>query len=100
MNSNQGEWFWLSFCDSDLPEGSQFLGVSLVGPCLNIAHAAMIAHGKGCNPGGEVIGHVVPSPYIDVVPDEYRFTLLTKQQARDVDTILESVNRRDEGRVS
>lgn len=96
----QGDWYWLSFADADLPEGSQFLGVSIVGPCLNVGHAAMIAHGRGCNPGGGIMGHVVPSPYIDRVPDGYRFTLLTKDKAREVDAIMESVNREDSGKAS
>lgn len=67
---------WLSFCDSSLPKGSQFLGVAIVDvtdedireaawevallfPQASdgsdvIAAAVKKAHATGCNPGGEV----------------------------------------------
>lgn len=96
---DQGEWYWLSFADGNLPVGKQLLGVALVGPCSNIAHAAMVAHARGCNPGGEVMGHIVPGPYAEAIPDEYRFTLLSKKEARHVDVVFEGVNRRREGRA-
>lgn len=69
--------YWLSFCDTDLPAGQQFLGCCLVevdetdaaaamamlaerhpqhGPGADwIAAAIRQAHQQGCNPGGEVL---------------------------------------------
>ncbi len=50
---NELHWFWLSFCDPDKPQGSQFLGACIVraeGP----ANALAESHRAKCNPGGEV----------------------------------------------
>lgn len=68
--------FWLSFCDSDRPKGSQFLGVCIVEVTSDeaadmlielvlrfphaqdgaewIAAASRKAHRLGCNPGGQM----------------------------------------------
>ena len=47
-------YYYLSFCDPDLPEGQQFLGATIVkaaDPVLAVAGA----WSRGCNPGGEVL---------------------------------------------
>lgn len=77
-------WWWLSFADGDLPEGSQFLGVALVRG-QNIADAARAAHVLGCNPGGEVQG--VECREGTMVPDEYANRLLTKGEALALDAM-------------
>lgn len=74
--------WWLSFCDAERPEGTQFLGAAIVdvtaadaeaaAPILTIrraehglppsddpeapwmAAAIRLSHARGCNPGGEV----------------------------------------------
>ena len=45
--------YWLSFCDPDLPNGQQFLGVALV-PAEDFIDAIQRSRRLGCNPGGEV----------------------------------------------
>jgi hypothetical protein len=45
--------FWMSFCDPDLPEGSQFLGVAIV-EAKDERTAIVTAWDQNCNPGGEV----------------------------------------------
>jgi hypothetical protein len=45
--------FWLSFCDPAKPEGSQFLGASIVETC-HYTLATREAWAQNCNPGGEV----------------------------------------------
>lgn len=57
---NSNLW-WLSFCDGDRPEGSQFLGV-VISEGSNVADAAMNAHSRGVNPGGEVLGIPINVP--------------------------------------
>ena len=47
-------WYWLSFVDPDLPEGSQFLGVCIVDGDDPV-EAVKVAWAAKCNPGGEVL---------------------------------------------
>ena len=51
--------WWLSFADPTLPKGQQFLGACIVRG-TDVAEAAMDAHLRGCNPGGEVRGVAIP----------------------------------------
>lgn len=51
-------YWWLSFCDAELPEGSQFLGAVIV-DATDIVDGAKKAHALGINPGGEVQGHSI-----------------------------------------
>jgi hypothetical protein len=46
--------YWLSFADSELPKGSQFLGCAIV-EANDIANAIARSHVVGCNPGGQVL---------------------------------------------
>ena len=49
----------MSFVDPDKPEGSRFIGVSIVeAPHFIVAHTA--AWERGCNPGGEVLINEIP----------------------------------------
>jgi hypothetical protein len=48
-------WWWLSFCDPDLPEGSQFLG-GIFTKARGFVSAIQKTHDLGINPGGEVKG--------------------------------------------
>lgn len=45
--------WWLSFCDTDKPAGTQFLGVAIVQAATESA-AVTRAHKIGVNPGGQV----------------------------------------------
>jgi hypothetical protein len=65
-------WWYLSFGDE-----SGFLGGCIV-PGENIAVAAQVAHGRGCNPGGEVLGMPLPPGELDKVPEEARGMLLNE----------------------
>lgn len=53
MDQSPAAWWWLSFCDPDLPAGSQFLGAALVRE-RNIPMAMARAWELGINPGGQV----------------------------------------------
>jgi hypothetical protein len=44
--------FWMSFCDPELPKGSQFLGVAIVEAEAERT-AIATAWDNDCNPGGE-----------------------------------------------
>ena len=46
-------YYWLSFCDSDRPEGQHFLGGCIV-EAWNAEDAVREAWAQNCNPGGEV----------------------------------------------
>lgn len=78
------QW-WLSFADGNLPEGQQFLGVAIVRGS-NIAEAAIAAHARGINPGGEVLGFGVPEE-IDI-PDKWTNCLLDRETAEALDAEL------------
>jgi len=45
--------FYMSFCDPDLPEGTQFLG-GLIVAAETLDTALTVSWLTGCNPGGEV----------------------------------------------
>lgn len=62
--------WWLSFCDADLPAGSQSLGVCIV-EGFDIGWAAAEAHRLGCNPGGEVWGVEFPVEKEDWARERY-----------------------------
>jgi hypothetical protein len=72
---------YMSFCDPKLPQGSQFLG-ALVLEANNVEEGAMKAHALGLNPGGEVLGVIIPEDKI--VPEEFCGRLLNKDEARDL----------------
>lgn len=55
-------FWWLSFCDPELPAGNRFLGACIV-PGLDMVSAIQKAHSLGCNPGGEVSGMEILSPF-------------------------------------
>lgn len=65
---DDSQWWWLSFADPDLPEGTQFLGAALV-PALTIEGAITQAHLLGINPGGQVASWG-PIPE-DAIPDSH-----------------------------
>lgn len=46
-------YYWLSFCDTDLAEGDQFLGGCLI-DAEDVEDAITKSHRRKCNPGGEV----------------------------------------------
>ena len=89
--NNETNWWWLSFCDPERPEGKQFLGVAIVTAEVEdvfdaltyagereIGLAIRRTHDLGINPGGEVSGILIPPEH---VPDErYRDRLLDRAE--------------------
>jgi hypothetical protein len=72
--------FYLSFADSDLPKGEQFLGC-LIMRASHMTEAVQASHALGLNPGGEVVGHPVKiQPGFGEVPEKYIERLLTKEE--------------------
>lgn len=91
----KADWYYLSFCDGDLPEGQQFLGGCFVqaNPAMAIADfpgnpgsgscapvlCAREAHRLKINPGGQVLNAGPLSE--DKLPSmEWRNRLLTKKE--------------------
>lgn len=48
--------WWLSFCDTDKPEGEQFVGACIVEDAPDMVRAVERAWELGLNPGGQVAG--------------------------------------------
>jgi hypothetical protein len=74
-------WWWLSFVDTDRPEGARFLGVAIV-QAYGVTTAAMLTHDMGINPGGEVAAVPIP-PDLHPPPDACD-RLLTRAEAEEV----------------
>src|SRR5882757_8448087 len=72
------EWWWLSFADPELPEGSQFLGVVII-EARGMMGAVTLATMLGLNPGGEIQGVTLPDEV--EVPADWTCRLLTKAEA-------------------
>ena len=78
--------WWLSFCDPDAPEGSQFLGV-VITQAPDLECAVTRSHVLGVNPGGE-IQIAGPLPEGSIGP-EWRDRLLTRAEAESVPEPME-----------
>lgn len=76
------QWWWLSFADPSLPEGSQFLGVAIV-QAVGFLSAVREARSRGCNPGGQVQGFDFPNNL--TLPPRFTNRLLSKQEAELAD---------------
>lgn len=73
--------FWLSFCDPDKPEGSQFLGACIV-EASHFFNAVPAATVLGINPGGEVEIRTIDGPCEAHVPRSWRNVLFrTREEA-------------------
>lgn len=69
--------WWLSFVD---PTTRAFLGVCIV-PGLEMKDAIRSAWAAQCNPGGSVMGWVVPSEVVPFIEEKWRARLLTRDEA-------------------
>jgi hypothetical protein len=70
--------YWLSFVDTDRPEGDRFLGVAIVRGTDPVG-AVEMAWALGCNPGGEVM---ILGPVPDgIYAPEDMGRLLTRDEA-------------------
>jgi len=74
------QW-WLSFCDTDRPAGTQFLGVCIIN-ATDLASAITLSHVMGINPGGQV-RTVGPLPAGSIGPG-WCGRLLTRDEAEAV----------------
>jgi hypothetical protein len=79
--------WWLSFCDTDKPAGTQFLGACIVGPASDIGEAAQLAWWLGINPGGEVAAQPIPQTLLGTTPFDYLGRLLTRAECDAVDKL-------------
>ena len=66
QSAMSGIW-WMSFADSDRPDGEQFLGVALV-EASSLSEAMTRSWLTKCNPGGEV--QSVEIPPLELLPPE------------------------------
>lgn len=85
-------WWWLSFADSDLPKGSQFLGACIVQgtqPKMGeprLSDPIPQAHLFSCNPGGEVQFHQIPD---DRPPtEEWTYRLLDRDECAEFNQVI------------
>jgi hypothetical protein len=74
-------WFYLSFCDGELPKGQQFLGGAYI-QGKNAGAAVGRSHKLGVNPGGEVsiLGPLTADEMDENVPVADRERLLTRAE--------------------
>lgn len=84
--------WWLSFCDPELPEGSQFMGACMV-PGRGFANAVRVAHALGLNPGGECQGHPVDPARVQEVPNRWLFRRLSRAECEAFDREILSRRR-------
>ncbi len=76
--------FWMSFCDPNLPEGKQFLGVTIL-RASSLEDAILRSWELKANPGGEVQLLEIPEQ------EEYRF------KPHHFDHLLSLKDLQDEG---
>lgn len=82
------KWFWLSFCDSDLPEGEQLLGVVVI-RAGSFLTAVRLAHQRGINPGGECAGLEFPPVELDEAKfGKWLNRCLSRDEAGELDAAL------------
>ena len=79
-----GGFYWLSFAD---PNG--FLGACVVGPCPSFMAAIVRAAERGCNPGGQVVGEVIPEAVAVHLRATDLHTLKDRAQCEEFDRYLE-----------
>ena len=79
--TNPIEWFYLSFVDSDRPEGQRFVGGVYL-QARGIAHAIDASHTQRLNPGGEVnvLGPLPLDEFEQNVPECDRNRLLSARE--------------------
>ncbi len=78
--------WWLSFCDTDRPKGTQFLGACIVRAPSMVA-AVILAHALGINPGGEVVG--VDFDAHGRVPERFVNVLMDRNMITELDAAME-----------
>jgi len=81
MNEPECFW-WLSFCDPDKPEGSQFLGAILI-KAHGMTDALTKANVLQINPGGEVRGVALPEECNEFIRPEDVNKLLSKEYIQE-----------------
>lgn len=76
-------WFYMSFADPELPEGTQFLGGAYV-EAYTLEDAIAASHLLGINPGGEIQMAEIAQDYVKYfeqkVPEADRNRLLTREE--------------------
>lgn len=77
--------WWLSFCDTNLPKGSQFLGACIVRG-VDIIGAANAAHKLGCNPGGEIQGQPIDDKAVALIDPKWINRLLIRVECEEFDS--------------
>jgi len=77
--------FWMSFCDTDKPNGEQFTGV-VITISSDFESAVKKTHRLQINPGGEVASWEVPE---DDIPMHFFNRLLSKEQCDELEEIME-----------
>ena len=77
-DTDEEGWYYLSFVDPDLPEGSSWLGGCFV-HARNNRDAAAEAWVQGCNPGGDVL---IFGPTNHAPQEQYRNRILNHDEVR------------------
>lgn len=85
--------WWLSFCDTRKPRGTQFIGGCIV-PASGTIAAVRMAHFYGINPGGEVAGAPVNPALEPKDLEEWSYRLLSPVEVVQLDARMTERLRR------
>ncbi len=72
-------WWWMSFCDPDLPVGKKFLGALLI-EASDFDDVLTKSWALGLNPGGEVVSFPVPKEYEERIEPSVTYRLLSREE--------------------
>jgi hypothetical protein len=96
--------YWLSFCDPAKPPGTQFLGAAIVdGPYTgdelaerraDIESVLRSAWRHRCNPGGDVQSMLLPEDAWNLVPEEFKNVLMSRERVAQFDKMMEAKLRK------
>lgn len=74
-------YWWMSFCDHDLPSGEKFLGALIV-KADTVEEMVNRSWELGLNPGGEILFFAIIKEYEKRIPLDWIETkLITKEEA-------------------
>lgn len=91
--------YWMSFCDPEKKPGTQFLGACIVdanysGDRRADSEASMrAAWHHGCNPGGEVQSMKLPDEMAALVPEQFKYVLMSKERCEQFDRLMARTKR-------
>jgi hypothetical protein len=77
-------WWWMSFCDPNLPKGKKFLGALLI-EATDEYDLIFRSHLFGLNPGGEIQFFKVPKMFEERIEPSMTYRLLTRAECEAIE---------------